>query len=177
MACSIPKASTLTRPIYVLHDLLREHEKKGARGTGRSRARPLQRGIWHETAHPDRCQQYPLAVEVLLDAVWIPGNVGHPVQRSTYVVGDKGYCGTPIRQAIEERSSTPIIPKKSNQKAEYYFDKKLYRNRNVVEHRIGWLKESRSIGTRYGNLALNYLGFVVLGCIQHYLKLLEPLVK
>jgi len=114
-------------------------------------------------------------VETVLDSVWIAGKVGHPVQRSRYVVGDKGYCGQPVRQAIESRGSIPIIPKKSNQKAEHYFDKELYRNRNMVERCIGWLKESRSIGTRYCKLALNYLGFVVLGCIPCYLKLLEPL--
>jgi transposase InsO family protein len=107
----------------------------------------------HESTH----------VEVLLDTVWIPGKVGHPLQRSRYVVGDKGYCGRPVRQAIESRGGIPIIPKKSNHKAEYYFDKELYRNRNVVERQIGWLKEKRSIGTRYCKLALNYLGFVVLG--------------
>lgn len=116
-------------------------------------------------------------VEVLLDTVWIPGKVGHPLQRSVYVVGDKGYAGKPVRQAIEARGGIPIIPKKSNQKAEYYFDKELYRNRNVVERQIGWLKEKRSIGTRYCKLALNYLGFVVLGCICQYLKLLESALK
>lgn len=110
----------------------------------------------------------------LLDSVWITGKVGHPVQRSVYVVADKGYCGQPVRRVIEARGSIPIIPKKSNQKVEYYFDKQLYGNRNVVERRIGWLKERRSIGTRYCKLALNYLGFVVLGCILCYLKLLEP---
>lgn len=115
--------------------------------------------------------------ETLLDAVWISGKVGHPIQRSVYVVGDKGYSGKRVRAAIEERGSVPIIPKKSNETTEHYFDKELYRNRNVVERRIGWLKESRSIGTRYCKLALNYLGFVVLGCIQHYLRILEPLVK
>ena len=116
-------------------------------------------------------------VETLLDTVWIPGKVGHPLQRSAYVVGDKGYTGKRVRKAIESRGSVPIIPKKSNQTIEYYFDKELYRNRNVVERRIGWLKESRSIGTRYCKLALNYLGFVVLGCIQCYLKLLESAVN
>lgn len=75
------------------------------------------------------------------------------------------------------RGGIPIIAKRSNETVDYYFDKELYRNRNVIEREIGWLRESRSIGTRYCKLALNYLGFVVLGCIQQYLKLLEPVFK
>ena len=144
------------RPLYVLHDRLLEREKGDPHSNpaepadhafGRSRGGygskvhiltdassiPLAIGVMaaqeHESKH----------VEALLDQVWVPGKVGHPVQRARYVVGDKGYEGQPVRQAIEARGGIPIIPKKSNQKAEYYVDKELYRNRNMVERRIGWL--------------------------------------
>lgn len=46
----------------------------------------------------------------------------------------------------------------------------------MVERQIGWLKESRSIGTRYCKTARNFLGMLMLGCIQYYLKLLEAAV-
>lgn len=111
-------------------------------------------------------------VEPLLDSVAIAGKPGRPRRRSRYVVGDKGYSSKVVRASIEQRGAIPIIAKRSNETAEYYFDKELYRNRNVVERQIGWLKESRSIGTRYEKKALNFLGFLMLGCIQYYLKIL-----
>jgi transposase len=113
-------------------------------------------------------------VEPLLDSVAIGGKRGRPRTRSRYVVGDKGYSSKAVRASIKKRGATPIIAKRSNETTEYYFDKELYRNRNVIERQIGWLKESRSIGTRYEKKALNFLGLVILGCIQYYLKLLEP---
>jgi transposase len=42
----------------------------------------------------------------------------------------------------------------------------------VIERCIGWLKECRSVATRYEKLALHYLGMVQLAIIERYLKLL-----
>ena len=114
-------------------------------------------------------------VEPLLDSVAITGKPGRPRRRSRYVVGDKGYSTRAVRASITERGATPIIARQSKQTTAYYFDPQLYRNRNVIERQIGWLKESRSIGTRYEKKAVNFLGLLTLGCIQFYLKLLEPL--
>lgn len=115
-------------------------------------------------------------VEPLLDRVAIGGKRGRPRRRARFVVGDKGYSSKAVRASIEQRGAIPIIARRSNETTDYYFDKELYRNRNVIERQIGWLKESRSIGTRYEKKALNFLGFLMLGCIQFYLKLLEPVV-
>lgn len=113
-------------------------------------------------------------VASLLDSVAIIGKPGRPRRRARYVVGDKGYSTKTVRASITERGGIPIIARQARETTEYYFDRELYRNRNVVERRIGWLKESRSIGTRYEKLALNYLGLLTLACIRVYLMLLEP---
>jgi transposase len=115
-------------------------------------------------------------VEPVLDGVSIRGKRGHPLKRSRHVVGDKAYSSEAVRTAISARGSVAIIPRRSNQKQEYYFDKELYRGRNVVERSIGWLKERRSLGTRYCKLAVNFLAMLMIGCIQQYLKILEPLI-
>lgn len=47
-----------------------------------------------------------------------------------------------------------------------------YRGRNVVERCVGWLKEARSVATRYEKLAVNYLQMVKLAIVQRYLRLL-----
>jgi transposase len=52
------------------------------------------------------------------------------------------------------------------------YDPVRYRGRNVVKRCIGWLKECRSVATRYEKLALHYLGMVELAIIERYLRLL-----
>jgi len=41
-----------------------------------------------------------------------------------------------------------------------------------MERCVGWLKECRSVATRYEKLALNYVAMVKLACIERYLRLL-----
>ena len=48
-------------------------------------------------------------------------------------------------------------------------DRVLYRERNVVERLVGWLKEYRRIATRYDKLAASYLAFVQLASIRLWL--------
>jgi transposase len=52
------------------------------------------------------------------------------------------------------------------------YDRARYRERNVIERCVGWLKECRSVATRYEKLAVHYLGMVQLAIIERYLKLL-----
>jgi transposase len=54
------------------------------------------------------------------------------------------------------------------------YDRSRYRGRNVIERCIGWLKECRSVGTRFEKLGVHYLGLVQLAIIERYLKLLAP---
>jgi transposase len=49
---------------------------------------------------------------------------------------------------------------------------------NVIERRVpfgrGWLKERRSLATRFEKLAVNYMTMLQLAFIQRYLRLLAP---
>ncbi len=47
-----------------------------------------------------------------------------------------------------------------------------YRGRNVIERCVGWLKECRSLATRFEKLAVHFLGMVQLAIIERYLRLL-----
>ena len=46
------------------------------------------------------------------------------------------------------------------------------RARNVVERCVGWLKQYRSIATRFEKLAVNYLTLVKLAMLQRYSRVL-----
>lgn len=93
------------------------------------------------------------------------------------VAGDKGYSYPTVRSWLRTRGIIDVIPQRSDQRARKSrraFSKKVYRDRNVVERCVGWLKENRRVGTRYDKHAANFLGFVTLAFIRRYLRLLDP---
>ncbi|VAX42147.1 Mobile element protein, partial [hydrothermal vent metagenome] len=62
------------------------------------------------------------------------------------LAGDKGYRADWIDDYLLELGIKPVIPSKANEDQEsrpVKFDREVYRDRNVVERLIGWLKESR----------------------------------
>lgn len=53
-----------------------------------------------------------------------------------------------------------------------HFDRAAYRQRNVIERAVGWLKERRRLATRYEKLAIQYLAMLYVGLIERYLSTL-----
>lgn len=94
------------------------------------------------------------------------------LDRIEQLAGDKGCSSQENRDELEERDIEPVLPHKSNElnQEEDSFDREAYRDRNIIERCIGWLKEFRRIATRYEKLAVHYLGMVKLGMICQYLK-------
>jgi transposase len=120
---------------------------------------PLQALVSAGQAHESR---YALP---LLDGVAIRRR-----RRPRAVAGDKGYSFVSLRRALRRRHIRPIIPTRSDQRPVRTFDRAAYRERNVVERRVGWLKERRRLATRYDKLAVHYLNFVKMAFIQRYLR-------
>jgi len=105
--------------------------------------------------------------EQLLDAQG--GQVAWPVA----LAGDKGYRAQWIDAYLLDLGITPVIPSKENEdrsKRPVAFDKEAYRERNIVERLIGWLKECRRIFSRYEKTAKNFLGMIRIAFIQRYLR-------
>lgn len=72
---------------------------------------------------------------------------------------------------------TPVIPSKENQDRDaraVNFDKDLYRQRNIVERLIGWLKECRCVFARYEKTAINFCGMIKMAFVERYLRILQP---
>jgi transposase len=115
--------------------------------------------------------------ERVLDQVRIPGRRGRPRCRPLRLAGDKGYSYPRIRRWLRRHGIKDVIPRRKDQRPDdgrVRFDREAYRGRAVVEQCVGWLKESRAVGTRYDKLAINYLATVKLAMIQRYLRLLTP---
>ena len=117
------------------------------------------------------------AFETVMDLVQIRPPVGRPRCRPDQLAGDRGYDARRIRQWLRTRGIRPVIPPRKRVGHQrpgrpVTYDRVAYRARNVVERCVGWLKECRSVATRFEQLAVNYLGLVHLALIQRYLRLL-----
>ena len=114
--------------------------------------------------------------ESLAQQVRIVCKSGHRRWRPKRMAGDKAYSCRRIRVWLRGRRIQGVIPQKENERRSHRgrplkFDREAYRQRNVVERCIGWLKENRRIASRYEKLAINYLGMLKLAMVQRYLKL------
>jgi transposase len=97
--------------------------------------------------------------------------MAYPVQ----LVGDKGYRAEWIDEYLLSQNMLPVIPSKTNQDRDaraVEFDQQAYRQRNIVERLVGWLKESRRIFSRFEKTAKNFAGMIKMAFIHRYLRLM-----
>lgn len=93
------------------------------------------------------------------------------------IAGDKGYRADWIDEMLQNMDILPVIPSKTNEDREARgvdFDKERYRQRNIVERLIGWLKECRCVFSRFEKTAINFCGMIKMACIERYLRILAP---
>lgn len=115
------------------------------------------------------------ALEALLEGVDVAGEETNETLRPVRLAGDKGYRADWIDAYLLSEGITPVIPSKENEDRDsrpVEFDRDAYRERNIIERLIGWLKESRRILTRFEKTAKNYLGMLKLAFIHRYLRLI-----
>ncbi len=99
---------------------------------------------------------------------------GEPIAWPVALVGDKGYRADWIDDYLLVLGIAPVIPSKANERRDdrvIAFDREVYRDRNIVERLIGWLKESRRIFSRFEKTAKNYAGMIKMAFIHRYLRL------
>ena len=97
-----------------------------------------------------------------------------PTRRPRKLAGDKGYSYRRVRDLLRRLGIGRVIPLRKGQPGRNgRFDRGAYRRRNMVERLIGWLKESRRVGTRHDKLAASFLAFVKLAMIRRCWRLLE----
>ena len=99
---------------------------------------------------------------------------GHRISWPTALAGDKGYRADWIDEYLLDLEIRPVIPSKRNEERDTRavdFDKAAYRQRNIVERLIGWLKECRRVLTRFEKTAVNFVGMIRMAFIHRYLRL------
>jgi transposase len=117
--------------------------------------------------------------EQIVETVQVRRRVGRPRLRSHRIGADKAYHAQRIRQWLRARATGAVRwPRgergKRRRGRPLSDDRRRYRERNVIERSVGWLKECRSLATRFEKLAVDYPGLVHLAIIQGYLRLLAP---
>ena len=91
--------------------------------------------------------------------------------RPNKIAGDKGYNVESIRHALRKRGIEAVIPRRvPDATRDGPFDRRAYRDRNVIERCIGWLKECRRVSSRYDKRATSYLAFVKLAILRRLFK-------
>ena len=108
----------------------------------------------------------------LMESIAIPRPGGPPRCRPA-VAGDKGYSTVAIRAWCRSHHVRAVIAERDDQRErrahrpgrKLHFDREVYRERNIVERVIGWLKNLRRIAWRAEKLAVRYAGMVTLALI------------
>ena len=106
---------------------------------------------------------------------------GRPRSRPKLVVADRGYDAVAFRRYLRRRGIRCVIPEKRVPAGKRRrrrgrppaFCGATYRQRNVVERLVGWLKEHRRIATRFEKLASSFSAMVKLAFMRRYFRLLE----
>ena len=77
------------------------------------------------------------------------------------MIGDRAYAGEKIRNKIASIGAKPVIPPhQSTQKKDQYYDKDLYKQRNIIERFFNKLKQFRAIATRYCKRGVFFLSAI-----------------
>jgi transposase len=85
-------------------------------------------------------------------------------QSASYVIADKGYDSDAIISHIKCMDAEPVIPPKSNRIVQRFYDKYLYKDRNLIERFFNKLKQFRKIATRFEKSKTNFDGLLYLAC-------------
>lgn len=103
-------------------------------------------------------------------------------RRPKRLIADRGYDAKRIRAWLRRRRIRAVIPerrlaagkKRRRRGRPPVLERDQYRRRNAIERLVGWLKEHRSLATRYDKLAASFLAMVKLACIRRLLRVAFP---
>ena len=98
------------------------------------------------------------------------------------LIADRGYDARRIRAWLRQRRIRAVIPerrlaagkKRRRRGRPPVLQADQYRRRNQVERLVGWLKEHRSLATRFDKLASSFLAMIKLACIRRLLRAAFP---
>ena len=91
------------------------------------------------------------------------------------MAGDKVYRANWIDHCLLRLNIQAVIPSKTNQDRDarwVEFDADAYKQRNIIERLVGWLKVNRRIFSCFEKTALNFGGVLRIAFVRRYLRLM-----
>jgi transposase len=85
-------------------------------------------------------------------------------EQADYVIADRGYDSDDIVDHIRQMNAIPVIPPKSNRIIQRYYDKILYKDRNLIERLFNRMKQFRRIAVRFEKIKINFEALIFLAC-------------
>ena len=85
-------------------------------------------------------------------------------EQADYVIADRGYDSDDIVDHITQMNAIPVIPPKSNRIVQRYYDKILYKDRNLIERLFNRLKQFRRVAVRFEKIKTNFEALIFLAC-------------
>ena len=73
------------------------------------------------------------------------------------MIADKAYDANSLRQLLAAGRAKAVIPSTTSRKQPIPYDKRIYRQRNLIERMFARIKDFRRVATRYDKLARNFL--------------------
>ena len=90
-----------------------------------------------------------------------------------HVVADRGYDADALLDLIRASEAKPHIPSTSQRLVHRSVDRRIYRQRNLIERFFCKLKHFRRIATRFDKLARNFLAAVSLASARLWMRAYE----
>jgi transposase len=78
------------------------------------------------------------------------------------VIADKAYDADAFLARIHERKAEVVIPPLKVRKVQRRYNRRKYKQRNLIERFVNRLKHYRRVATRYEKTARNFLAFACL---------------
>ena len=78
------------------------------------------------------------------------------------LLADRAFDADWLRNDLQDRGITPVIPPKSNRRFPAEFDKETYKWRHLIENYFCKLKENRGIAMRSCKTDLSFMAFISL---------------
>ncbi len=72
------------------------------------------------------------------------------------LLADKAFDADWLREELNQRGASAVIPPKANRKQQIPYDKQMYQWRHLVENYFAKIKEFRGIATRYDKTDTSY---------------------
>lgn len=86
------------------------------------------------------------------------------------IIADRGYAAQPFVNSLLKRDIEVVIPPHPSAKEQRQYDKRWYRERNLVERFINKIKHFRRVFSRFEKLDTSHLGFLHLAGTMIWLR-------